>query len=215
MDLKTLQRLTNLDNIPSPVHLRAIIPNNFSSCLVGHGAAKRKELSFTCQTNLHVCTVPGIKWGQVVTTKGQPEPLSRAWYKCAKQLIENYPEFYQRFGLRIDFIFPSDLIEMFLSTDQFKRIARESDTSILVKRECLMRSTERMVRINTRNLEEQSLLAFKTAVHLLATVVQENITMAMCSPGNVFYTQELQDNLWSYTKEDLKNDILFTPVQTN
>lgn len=104
---------------------------------------------------------------------------------------------------------------MFLLTGEFGRIARESETNILVKSECLMRSTERMVRIRMPNYEEQSLLALKNAVHLLAIVVQENITMAMCSPGNVYYIQELQDDLWSYTKEDLKNDILFTPVQMN
>ncbi|KAI9260330.1 hypothetical protein EDC94DRAFT_610814, partial [Helicostylum pulchrum] len=213
MDLKTLRRITNLESVPSPVHFRAIIPNGFSFGLVGTGGITAKELRFTCQTLIHVLTVADTKRGQVVTTSGQPEPLSRGWYRCAKILTGKNEDFYRRFGLRIDFIFPSTLIDLFLSTGVFERIARESKTSILVKKECLMRSTERMVRIRMPDFEEQSLLAFKTAVHLLAIVVQENITVAMCSPGNVYYVQELQDNLWTYTKEDLNNDTLFTPVQ--
>lgn len=97
MDLKTLRRLTNLNSTASPVHFRAIIPNAFSSCIVGAGAITAKEINFTCQTTLHVYTVLGVKWGQVVTTKGQPEPMSRAWYQIAKVLTGRYDEFYRKF----------------------------------------------------------------------------------------------------------------------
>lgn len=105
MDLKTLRRLNNLNSTASPVHFRAIIPNAFSSYLVGPGAITAKEISFKCQATLHVYTVPGVKWGQVVTTKGQPEPMSRAWYHIAKVLTGRYDDFYRKF-VSVSFFFP-------------------------------------------------------------------------------------------------------------
>ncbi|KAI9338035.1 hypothetical protein BD770DRAFT_400926 [Pilaira anomala] len=209
MDLATLRKI-NAEEVPTPPHLRAIIHNKQSSCLIGYQGQIAKHITVNLGVRFQVYETERSKWGRLVSTRGYPEALGKTWYYCAKQLISSFREHFElKKGFGIDFVFPSFLIDFFLSTGEFDYITRNTAISILVKHDCLMRSTERVVRILTRNKDEASLNQFKTAVYLLALAVQKNITLAMCAPGNVFYKEDPEDPLWKYCHVREINDIFF------
>jgi hypothetical protein len=107
-------------------------------------------------------------------------------------------------------VFPSDLVDLLLEKNQIEKIAQESDTTILVKTECLMRSTERIVRVSMKDFSSRSLMAFEKVVYLLAIQVQNNITLAMSAPGNEFYVEDRGDDVHRYIFNfDRTDDIVF------
>lgn len=98
---------------------------------------------------------------------------------------------------------------MILSRGDIERIAKSSKTKILVKHACLMRSTERVIQVRTNDLEAKSIKCFEAAVYLLAVIVQDNITVALSAPGNIFYTELVTDNIIRYVNHFDEEDVLF------
>lgn len=98
---------------------------------------------------------------------------------------------------------------MILSRGDIERIAKSSKTKILVKHACLVRSTERVIQVRTNDLEAKSIKCFEAAVYLLAVIVQDNITVALSAPGNIFYTELVTDNIIRYVNHFDEEDVLF------
>lgn len=101
----------------------------------------------------------------------------------------------------MDFILP-DLFINFLKEggkkqngeNIFQDMAKQTNTEVRIMPRFLPNSTERIVRISVPAGEEY-IRNFYQAVKLLTQQLEENITLAMCAPGNKFYKQEAEDDL--------------------
>lgn len=120
---------------------------------------------------------------------------------------------HNQFGFSVDFIFPSELIDLFILQNDFQRIATASYTKILVKHNCLMRSTERVVRVHTQDLSPASLQCFQKFVYLITDLVRENNTLYLCASGNVYYIEHAEDDIQGYIRHNTGNDLVFFPEQ--
>lgn len=76
----------------------------------------------------------------------------------------------------------------------FQDMAKQTNTEVRIMPRFLPNSTERIVRISVPAGEEY-IRNFYQAVKLLTRQLEENITLAMCAPGNKFYKQEVEDDL--------------------
>lgn len=65
-----------------------------------------------------------------------------------------------------------------------------------------------MFQVKTDDIDSKSLRRFESAVYFLAKLVQENITMALSTPGTIFYVGHAMDNTVYYFNPDEK-DVLF------
>jgi hypothetical protein len=86
---------------------------------------------------------------------------------------------------------PNVFIEFLQSTDEFIKIARESNTEITVKPQFLPRSTERAVRVTIPDIKE--IQRFHWAVELLAKQLLAHRGLAL-SAGNLFYEPLQEDS---------------------
>lgn len=111
----------------------------------------------------------------------------------------------------MDFIFPDELVDLFILQDDFPRIATKSNIKIQVKHNCLMRSTERIVRVHTQDLSQRSLKDFEQFVFLITELVQENIAISLCAIGNIFYKEHIDDDIFAYMAHDIDHDLVFYP----
>lgn len=93
MDLATLRRI-NAEEVPTPPHLRAIIHNRMSSCLIGYQGQNAKHITINLRVNFQVYETEG-KLGRLVSTRGYPEALGKTWYFCAKQLISSFRDHFE------------------------------------------------------------------------------------------------------------------------
>ncbi|KAI9360972.1 hypothetical protein BD770DRAFT_441668 [Pilaira anomala] len=184
-----------LEEVTPPI-LRAILFNRQTGALIGHNTETKRIINLTFRTHIQVFEREDGRWGRVLSTRAQPIYMCKAWQFCAENLLENYKDFYEQ-GFEVNFFFPTRLIELFLSRGVFVDITKTTRTSLLVKHECLMRSTERVVRLGIRGTDEASLEQFRTAVFLLSQAVQENIMVALWNTGkDVWYSEKSSDNLW-------------------
>ncbi|CAO3641142.1 unnamed protein product [Mucor hiemalis] len=204
----TALRYGRLKNDPI---LRAVLPRNQVGCLVGFGGQTSQHLQNTHNVLLQFFSVENARWGRLMSIKGSPSNQGKAWYECAILLLKQYYDNYKEFGFSLDFLFPTELIELLLLQDDFQRIANESRTKIRVKYNCLMRSTERVVRVYTQDLSPASLKGFEIFVYLIADLVRVNNKLYLCASDNVFYIERAEDEISKFMKYDTENDMVFYP----
>lgn len=214
MNFEAWKRATlKFSKMTNDPQLRALLRRGHAGCLVGFGGQTAQKIQSTFNVKLQFWGVENAKWGRVVEMKGAPRGTSQAWYECAISLLKNYPDNYREFGFSVDFIFPSELIDLFILQNDFQRIATASYTKILVKHNCLMRSTERVVRVHTQDLSPASLQCFQKFVYLITDLVRENNTLYLCASGNVYYIEHAEDDIQGYIRHNTGNDLVFFPEQ--
>lgn len=94
MNLATLEQFASGDKVPTQAHLRAVLPNNHAGGLIGFRGNTARHIQQRYDMLIQIYPIEGANWGRVISTRGQPEQLSKAWYECAINLLQSYPLYY-------------------------------------------------------------------------------------------------------------------------
>lgn len=111
----------------------------------------------------------------------------------------------------IDFLICDDFIGYLNEEKILHDIARTSNTKITIKSESMPHSTEHIVRISVRMMDNFHLNCFQSAVHLLSQQFELHPTIAYCMPGTKFYTiaeRDSSEDIEMITKSH-KHDIVY------
>ncbi|KAI7892371.1 uncharacterized protein EV154DRAFT_480317 [Mucor mucedo] len=207
MNLATLEQISKGYSLSVP-NLRVLLPRNHAGAIIGPKGQSVRQIQDSHNVFIQLCQVEGSSWGRIINIKGSPTQLSQAWYDCVQLLVAGYQQYYEANGMYANFLFPTELVELLLLEGHLEDMAMSSKTRIYVKYNQLMRSTERIVQIQTAGTDTSSLKCFERAVYRLAELVEQNITISLSMPGTVFYTANLTDDITKYLQRD-ERDILF------
>jgi hypothetical protein len=98
IDLVRLHRLVKRDENGDKTqpHLRVVLPNSHAGGIIGFKGYHARRIQTNFLVFLQVYAVEGANWGRLICTRGQPKNLSKAWYECARLLLESYPDYYHQ-----------------------------------------------------------------------------------------------------------------------
>lgn len=89
--------------------------------------------------------------------------------------------------------------------DEFKQMAIKSKCKFVIKKAYLPNSTEHIVRISVRTINEHYLYCFENAIYLLSINLNNYARSALAAPGNKFFniTKETE---FIYHHKDERHD---------
>lgn len=193
------------------IHMRAFIPAKKVGAIMGKRGIVQKELCQKYKAGLTFGDVQSVS-GRVLHVEAESESMRGLWTNILHCMYKEEKEKNELLSdIGINFLLCDDFIGYLNEDNILCDIARTSNTKIAIKSESMPRSTEHIVRVSVRMLDNFHLNCFQSAVHLLSRQFELHPTIAYCMPGTKFYTiaeRHSLEGIEMITKSN-KHDIVY------
>ncbi|KAI9285066.1 hypothetical protein BC943DRAFT_48025 [Umbelopsis sp. AD052] len=204
----------------SPITIRALIPKNVVGACIGLGGETHRDLERQFETAIAFGAYNG--GARLASIAGTTHQVARTWRECAFLMHrKKRPVHGQK--LSVDLLIPDLLAQKLCETTEddndceLTEIAVLSGATLVLKKDSLGNSTERILQVFLDGLDLQELLQFETAIRLLGRSFQRYTYLAF-SPDNIYYipghgagdaefgTNDTQENKeeWSFSVDTEK-----------
>ncbi|KAI8581819.1 hypothetical protein K450DRAFT_231305 [Umbelopsis ramanniana AG] len=173
----------------SPITIRALIPKNVVGACIGLGGETHRDLERQFETAIAFGASSHVG-ARLASIAGTTHQVARTWRECAFLMYRRKCPVYGQ-KLSVDLLIPNLLAQKLCETSEdndceLTEIAVLSGATLVLKKDALGSSTERVLQVFLDGLDLQELLQFETAIRLLGRSFQRYTHLAF-SPDNIYY----------------------------